>query len=92
MLDKVRTVLAGADAVGGGRGVWGDGGGEGEAGGRQGHQITETGMGKTWVNAAQNKSGAPKDKRRNYPAHFPPRNESDGDTEALTGGGTLQTG
>lgn len=64
MLDKVQTGRAGADGAGGGRGVSGDGGGGGEgAAGRLGPQRAGTGMGKTWVNAAQNKSEGPKDKK-----------------------------
>lgn len=59
MLDKVQTVQAGADEVGGGKGVLGDGGGEAGAARRQGHQRARTEMGKTWVNAAQNKSEGP---------------------------------
>lgn len=64
MLDKVQTVQAGADGVGGGKGVLEDGGGEAGAAGRQGHQRARTEMGKTWVNAAQNKSEGPKDKKK----------------------------
>lgn len=70
-MDKVRIVQAGADGEGGGRGVWGDGGGEEGAAGRQGHRTAETGMGKTWVNAAQNRSEAPKDKKKKNSAHPP---------------------
>lgn len=64
MLDKVQTGRAGADGAGGGKDVLGDGGGEAGAAGRQGRQRARTEMGKTWVNAAQNKSGGPKDKEK----------------------------
>lgn len=64
MLDKVQTGRAGADEAGGGKDVLGDGGGEAGAAGRQGRQRARTEMGKTWVNAAQNKSEGPKDKEK----------------------------
>lgn len=64
MLDKVQTVQAGADGADGGKGVLGDGGGEVGAAGRQGRQRARTEMGKTWVNAAQNKSEGPKTKKK----------------------------
>lgn len=60
---KVQTGQAGADEVGGGKGVSGDVGGEEEAG-RQGQQTAVTGKGRTWVNAAQNKSEGPGDKNK----------------------------
>lgn len=63
MLNKVQTVQAGGDGVGGGKGVLEDGGGEEAAAGRQDHQRARTGMGKTWVNAAQNKSEGPEGRK-----------------------------
>lgn len=45
--------------MGGGEGVLGDGGGEEEEAGRWGHQTAVTGMGRTWVSAAQNNSEGP---------------------------------
>lgn len=64
MLDKVRTGQAGAGGVGGGKGALGDEGGEAGAAGRRGPQRAGTEMGRTWVNAAQNKSEGPKDKNK----------------------------
>lgn len=64
MLDKVQTGRAGADGVGGGKGVLADGGGEAGAAGRQGRQRARTEMGRTWVNAARNKSEGPKTQKK----------------------------
>lgn len=56
---RVQTVQAGAGEVGGGKGVWEDGGGEEGEAGRSGHWTAEMGMGRAWVSAAQNKSEGP---------------------------------
>lgn len=56
VLDMVQTVQVGEGEVDDGKGVLGDGGG-GEGGARrQGHWTAVMGMGRAWVNAAQNKS------------------------------------
>lgn len=54
--DRVQTVLAEAGEVGGGKGVQGDVGDEEGESGRSDHWRAVMGMGRAWVNAAQNKS------------------------------------
>lgn len=54
--DRVQTVQAGGGEVGGGKGALGDGEGEEGEAGRPGHWTAVTGMGRTLVSAARNKS------------------------------------
>lgn len=58
-MGRAQTVQAGADEMGGVEGVLGGGGGEEEEAGRWGHPTAATGMGRTWVGAAQNNSEGP---------------------------------
>lgn len=59
VLDRVRTVQAGAGEVDDGKDVLGDGGGEEAEGGRPGHWTAAMGMDRALVSAAQNTSEWP---------------------------------